>query len=71
MGQRRNPWELRFDQHGWGGPPRGPGGPPPWVQGLLGHQRVADLHGGSSRAAKRTPSMMPSGTAREYSPEGG
>jgi DNA-binding PadR family transcriptional regulator len=36
MGHRKNPWELRFDQHGWGGPPRGPGGPPPWVQGLLG-----------------------------------
>jgi DNA-binding PadR family transcriptional regulator len=34
MGQRRNPWELRFDQHGWGG--QGRGGPPPWVQGLLG-----------------------------------
>ena len=36
MGHRKNPWEPRFDQHGWGGPPRGPGGPPPWVQGLLG-----------------------------------
>ena len=36
MGHRKNPWELRFDQHAWGGPPRGRGGPPPWVQGLLG-----------------------------------
>ncbi len=35
MGHRKNPWDLRFDQHGWGGPPRA-GGPPPWVQGLLG-----------------------------------
>jgi DNA-binding PadR family transcriptional regulator len=36
MGHRKNPWDLRFDQHGWGGPARGTGGPPPWVQGLLG-----------------------------------
>jgi DNA-binding PadR family transcriptional regulator len=36
MGHRNNPWEHRFDQHGWGGTPRGPSGPPPWVQGLLG-----------------------------------
>ncbi|WP_457207503.1 PadR family transcriptional regulator [Nocardioides sp. P5_C9_2] len=36
MGHRKNPWDLRFDQHGWGGPSRGTGGPPPWMQGLLG-----------------------------------
>ena len=49
---KRNPWELRFQQHGssrtgWdggqrgrrhagGSPGGGHGGPPPWVQGLLG-----------------------------------
>lgn len=51
MGQRNNPWDLRFQQHGsswqgWDGGDRGRkhagglggglGGPPPWVQGLLG-----------------------------------
>ncbi|MCW2833060.1 MAG: PadR family transcriptional regulator [Nocardioides sp.] len=48
MGQKSNPWDLRFQQHGsswqgWDGAQRGRrpgggghGGPPPWVQGLLG-----------------------------------
>jgi DNA-binding PadR family transcriptional regulator len=54
MGHRRNPWELRFDQHGWGGGP-GRGGPPPWVQGLLGWGQTSGSQppSGTSPRARR------------------
>ncbi len=66
MGQKNNPWDLRLDQHGgswqgWDGPQRGRrhsgggghGGPPPWVQGLLGWGTPGASPSGPGPRAKR------------------
>lgn len=64
MNARKNPWDLGFDNHGgWGGwdagrghsrsHGRGPGGPPPWVQGLLGWGQPGPGQSGTGPRAKR------------------